>query len=134
MPRLSVWFVRSSFLHLILGVTFGALMLTAKAEPAWGWAWTLFQSHIEVIAYGWMLQFVMGIAFWALPRYKNPPKRGDERPIWMAWVLINVGVWLIALSPWLGGSWARTVGVGCELLAVTLFAVHAWPRVKPLGV
>ena len=133
MPRLSVWYVRTSFLHLMLGVTYGALMLTAKAAPDWAWAWRLFPSHIEQIAFGWMLQFAMGIAFWALPRYLHPPKRGDERPVWAAWVLLNIGVLLLALSPWLTGDWTRLAGGLAQVLAVVLFAVHAWPRIKPLG-
>jgi hypothetical protein len=133
MPRLSVWYVRTSFLHLVLGLTFGALMLTAKGAPGWGWAWAFFPVHIELIAYGWMLQFALGIAFWALPRYKEPPKRGDERPVWLAWALINLGVIAIALAPWMGGDWLRIAGGLAEALAVLLFALHAWPRVKPLG-
>ncbi len=133
MPRLSVWYVRTSFLHLALAVTYGALILTAKAAPGWGWAWRLFPSHIEQIAYGWMLQFAMGVAFWALPRYKEEPKRGDERPVWAAWALINLGVVLLALAPWLGDDWMRFAGGAAEALAVILFAVHAWPRIKPLG-
>ncbi|MBK6646546.1 MAG: hypothetical protein IPG44_12535 [Anaerolineales bacterium] len=30
MPRLSVWFVRASFVHLLLGLFFGALILAQK--------------------------------------------------------------------------------------------------------
>ena len=134
MPRLAVWYVRISFLHLILGVTYGALILTAKAMPELGWAWSLFPSHIEHIAFGWMLQFAMGIAFWALPRYRVEPKRGNERPVWVAWGLLNFGVLLLALSPWLGLNMATRLLSGlAELLAVGLFAIHAWPRIKPLG-
>ncbi len=133
MPRLSVWYVRTSFLHLALAVTYGALILTAKAAPGWGWAWRLFPSHIEQIAYGWMLQFAMGVAFWALPRYREEPKRGDERPAWAAWTLINLGVALLTLAPWLGDDWMRFAGGAAEALAAILFAMHAWPRIKPLG-
>ena len=134
MPRLSIWFLRSSFIYLVIGVTFGALILTAKALPSWGWAWTYFGSHIELMAYGWMMQFVLGIAFWALPRYLKPPKRGDERPVWVAWGLINLGVLGIVVAPWLHLPWLHTLGALAQAMAVLLFALHAWPRIKPLGV
>ncbi len=134
MPKLTVWYLRAAFVHLTLGVTFGALMLSAKALPAWGWAWAWFPSHIELMAYGWMMQFALGIAFWALPRYLKPPKRGDERPAWGAWALINLGVVLLAYGPVLGLDWARSAGGAAEALAVILFALYVWPRIKPLGV
>ena len=134
MPKLTVWYLRAAFVHLALGVTFGALMLTGRALPSWGWAWAWFPSHIELMAYGWMMQFALGIAFWALPRYLKPPKRGDERPAWAAWALINLGVALLAYGPMLGLDWARAAGGAAEALAVLMFAIYAWPRVKPLGV
>jgi len=133
MPRLSAWYIRASFLHLTLAVTYGALILTAKAVPGWGWSWMLFPSHIEEMAYGWMLQFVLGIAFWALPRYKHGPKRGDERPIWAAWGLLNLGIVLLTFDPWIGIGWIRSAGSMAEVLAVVIFTISAWPRIKPLG-
>jgi len=134
MPRLTIWYLRAAFTHLALGITFGALMLTAKAAPSWGWAWAWFPSHIELMAYGWMMQFALGIAFWALPRYLKPPKRGNERPAWAAWWLLNAGVLLLAYGPMLGWAWARAAGGVAEGLAVLLFAIYSWPRIKPLGV
>ncbi len=133
MPRLSIWYIRAAFVHLALGATFGALLLTSKALPAWGWAWAWLPSHIELMAYGWMMQFALGVAFWALPRYLEPPKRGDERPAWAAWALINLGVLLLAYGPALGLGWARSVGGAFQAVAVILFAWSAWPRIKPIG-
>jgi len=133
MPRLSLWYLRAAFLNLLIGVTLGALMLTAKALPGWGWAWTAFPSHIEMMAYGWMMQFAMGVAFWALPRYLHPPKRGDGRPAWAAWALLNSGVILIAIAPYAPFRWLRPTGASLEVLSVILFACYVWPRIKPVG-
>ena len=133
MPKLTVWYLRAAFLHLALGITFGALMLTAKAVPSWNWAWAWFPAHIELMAYGWMMQFALGIAFWAMPRYLKPPKRGDERPAWIAWALLNAGVLLLAYAPMWGWDWARSAGGVAEVLGVMLFAISIWPRIKPLG-
>ena len=108
-------------------------MLTAKALPDWGWAWGLFPSHIEMMAYGWLMQFAMGIAFWALPRYLHAPKRGDERPAWAAWALLNTGVVIIVFASYLPWGWPKLAGASFETLAVVLFAMYAWSRIKPVG-
>ena len=41
MPRLSVWFVRCSFIHLFLGFTLGGLILANKGFPFAPWIWNL---------------------------------------------------------------------------------------------
>ena len=86
-----------------------------------------------MMAYGWMMQFAMGVAFWALPRYLHPPKRGDGRPAWAAWALLNSGVILIAIAPYAPFRWLRPTGASLEVLSVILFACYVWPRIKPVG-
>ncbi len=75
----------------------------------------------------------MGMAFWILPRF-GLSGRGNETLIWLAYALINIGV----LAVGLGGTLAAPpaimfAGRLAELLSVALFAIHAWPRVKPVG-
>lgn len=133
MPRLTRWYLRAAFINLAIGITLGGILLTAKALPGWGWAWALFPAHIEMMAYGWLMQFAMGIAFWALPRYLHAPKRGDERPAWAAWILLNASVAMIVLAPYLPLGWLKPAGISFETLAVALFSFYAWPRIKPIG-
>ena len=46
MPRLSVWFVRFSLIHLFLGFTIGGLILANKGIPFAPWVWNLLaRSH-----------------------------------------------------------------------------------------
>jgi len=74
----------------------------------------------------------MGVAFWILPRFQA--SRGDVRPAWAALVLINLGIGLVALSLVVDlGGWNVVVGRLAELIAVAAFALHAWPRIKPIG-
>ncbi len=133
MPRLSIWFLRLALIDLLLGFTIGAFILTAKAFPAWSWAWTLLPLHIELLLYGWLLQLAMGVAFWILPRFARPPKRGNVLLAWVALVLINSGLLLAfaaMLFAWPGGRlWSAVL----EAAAALTFALHAWPRIKPLG-
>jgi len=133
MPRLSSWFVRASFIYLILGFTLGSLLLLHKGLPLHPATWRLLPAHVEFLLLGWTAQLAMGVGFWIFPRFWR--SRGDERPAWLAFWLLNAGVWLVAarsmpgvppLAPFLG----RLAEVG----AVFSFVLHTWPRIKPPGV
>jgi hypothetical protein len=129
MPRLSVWFVRTALLYLALGFTFGALLLSNKGVPYLPELWRLRSLHIEILMTGWFIQFAMGVAFWIFPRWWHEPRRGDERGAYLAFGLLNLGVWLVALPPFLG--WPAGIVVAGRLLeagAAVAFAWHIWPR------
>jgi heme/copper-type cytochrome/quinol oxidase subunit 1 len=132
MPRLSSWFVRASFIYLILGFTLGSLLLLHKGIPLHPTIWLLLPAHAEFLLLGWTAQLAMGVGFWIFPRFWR--SRGDERPVWLAFALLNAGIWLVAagsmpgvppLAPFLG----RLVQAG----AAFAFLIHAWPRIKPPG-
>ncbi len=134
MPPLSRWSIRAALGYLALGFTLGALILAAKgvALPAWLWRWL--PAHIEFLMIGWTAQLVMGVGFWILPRFSHGPARGNEPAAWLAIVLLNAGIWLVALGSLLGAPPAAVpAGRAAEAGAALAFAVHVWPRVKPAG-
>jgi hypothetical protein len=133
MPRLSVWFVRASLLHLALGFSFGALMLWNKGLLTHPLAWRLLPAHMELLLVGWMVQLALGVAFWILPRFGT--RRGNVRLAWTAFWLLNLGVLLAGLGPVVGAP-PRLVLLGRALQAAgaAAFALHAWPRVKPANI
>lgn len=133
MPRLSRWFVRAALVYLAVGFTLGALMLSNKGLSLSATIWRLLPAHIECMLLGWTLQLMMGVAFWILPRFQG--QRGREAPAWMAFWLLNAGVLLAGLGATLALP-AQVVLAGrlAEVAAVVTFAVHAWPRIKPVGV
>ena len=136
MPRLSVYFLRAALLHFAVGVTFGGLMLANKGIPFAPWLWRLLESHVELVFAGWTLQLAVGVALWILPRLPGPDKYGRERLGWWAFVLLNGGVIAVALGRWLGVDVLALTAAGrlAELIAVTLFAVQVWPRIRALSV
>ena len=91
MPRLSVLFVRASLVYLAIGLTVGMLLLWNKGVPISPYVWMLLPAHIEFLLIGWIVQLALGVAFWILPRWQT--QRGDVRPAWAAFVLLNVGIW-----------------------------------------
>ena len=134
MPRLSVYYIRASLLYLLVGFTLGGLILANKGlgfSPA---VWMLLPMHIEFDMMGWLVQLVMGIAYWILPRFSNGPARGNERLSWLAFLLINTGILLAASDGIFSIQWISLVGRMLETLALILFAVGNWKRIKAHGV
>lgn len=134
MPKLSVYLVRAALVHMGIGFLFGALLLYHKGIPIYAWAWRLLNPHIELMIFGWTMQFVMGMAFWILPRFTGEQRYGRVYLGWWSFILLNGGVMLTASGAWVGSGWASLVGRLLVLASVILFAVLIWPRVKPLSV
>jgi hypothetical protein len=134
MPRLSVWLVRASFIHLFLGLTFGGLILANKGIPFAPWTWGLLPAHMEFLLIGWMVQLTMGVAFWILPRFRSGPPRGNVNFVWGALVLLNVGIIMIAVQPFIDMTWLVFTGRILETSAILLFIIASWQRVKPLEI
>ncbi|HQZ71833.1 MAG: hypothetical protein ACH37Z_01820 [Anaerolineae bacterium] len=134
MPRLSVYLVRTALLHLLVGFGLGGLLLANKGLSFWPALWRLRPAHIELLLVGWTVQLTLGVAYWILPRFRGDRPRGDRRPVWAAYMLLNVGVIALALGPWTARAGELALaGRGAELAAVLLFAWNAWPRVKAAG-
>lgn len=133
MPRASVWFVRGALTHLLLGFTLGALLLWNKGLPITPQIWRLLPAHMEVLLLGWIGHLALGVAYWILPRFQTA--RGNTRLAWAAFVLLNVGIALVSLAPFLPAFRGLSLaGRLSESAAAVTFALHAWPRVKPPGV
>ncbi len=133
MPRLSAWFVRASMIYLLVGFALGALMLAQDGisyDPA---IMSVLPIHIEFLLIGWLVQLAMGVAFWIFPRFGlgQPHSRGNAKLIWASFLILNAGVWIVALEVWFAS--ALLVGHALEVGAVIMFVVGLWRRVKPHG-
>lgn len=131
MPRLSVYFVRASLIYLLVGFTLGGLMLANKGILMSPMIWSLLPLHMEFAFVGWMIQLVMGVAFWILPRFNRGAPRGNERLAWLAFYFINLGIFLVILDTSLDISWLTLVGRIAEGLALVVFVLGHWRRIKP---
>lgn len=130
MPKLSAYFLRAALVSLCLGFTLGALLLWNKGAPLHPLIWRLLPGHMEFLLMGWMVQLAFGMAYWILPRWQA--SRGNTRPAWFTFALLNVGVLLVAVAPYAGSvRWVLPLGRLLEMLAAAAFAIHAWPRAKP---
>lgn len=130
MPRLTVWFLRTALIDLLLGFTFGALLLIHKGMLWFPWAWRFLPLHVDLLLLGWMGQLAMGVAFWILPRFGT--RRGVVWLAWVAWGSLNAGILLLFVAAGTAaGAWLWFAARTLEAVGVVAFAAHAWPRVKP---
>lgn len=133
MPRLSTWSIRASLLYLLIGVTFGQLMLFNKGIPIDGRIWLLLPAHIEFLLVGWMAQLALAVAHWIIPRFRGG-EYGNLALARLSFGLLNAGVLMAGLGPPLGAPpWIVLAGRLAEVGAVISYAVYIWPRIRPLG-
>ena len=123
MPRVSIWLVRAALLHLLSGSLLGGFYLASKAVGRPLWVAGYRPAHVEQMLMGWMVQLVIGVAYWILPS-RSDRTVSHVGLMWAVLALLNGGVLLAAAGPTLPGRCAET-------LAVALFAWHAWSRQRP---
>jgi len=133
MPRQSAWFIKASLIYLAVGFTFGGLMLANKGIFFSSFVYTLLPAHMEFLLLGWLVQLAMGVVFWVVPRFTGSKPRGDVHLIIAAFCLLNLGIILVSLQPYLDIDWLRLAGRSMEVVAVIGFGVGTWNRIKPLG-
>jgi hypothetical protein len=140
MPRPSAWAVRASLIHLSLGFTLGALLLTNKGLAFAPDLWRLLPAHIEILLVGWVVQLALGVAYWILPRVRAsrgaepeaPGSRGGQIRMIATLVLLNGGVLLAGFGPVVAApAEVRLAGRIAEAAAALLFALHAARRLRP---
>lgn len=130
MPPLSQWYIKFSFLYLLLGYSFGALLLAHKGRPLSPALWNWLPAHIEWLLVGWVAQLTLGMAFWIMPRFWKEPRRGNTTGAYLALVMLNAGIWLVALAPVLRlNAWVLVTGRLLEAGAAVAFAHAIFPRV-----
>jgi hypothetical protein len=137
MPRVSRWFIWMSLVYLALGFTLGALLLFNKGIPLSPALVRLLPAHVEFLLAGWVIQLVMGVATWIFPRFgvRRSPY-GSDAATWLAFVFLNIGVCLVAISPLASNGVGRVLplaGRAAEAGAAVVFAVNVWARVRASG-
>ena len=130
--------LRLALVWLMIGFVIGGLMLTDRNVPG-EWRLWLSPGHGHMLFVGWFLQFVVGVAYWLLPRKRSPeqPIGYAERPAYVAVAALNAGLVLRV-----GGEAAERSGLANDLTfivlaiaavlqigAAAIFVTQLWPRV-----
>jgi len=107
-----------------------ALLLLIAAQLEWiGGRWVLAAEHL--VALGWMMLMIVGVAYHILPRFSGCGTRG---PVWArAQLLCHFGA-LALIVPALGFGWKAGFALGGFLMALALglFAGTVWPTLRSI--
>jgi heme/copper-type cytochrome/quinol oxidase subunit 1 len=137
MPRLTRYFIKTALIYLVASLLIGTLVAARAAFDLPSELAALTPVYFHLFMVGWVTQLIFGMLFWMLPRESKERPRGDERLAWAAYILINVGLLLRAISeplvtlqPDLGAGWLLALSAGLQLIGGWAFIGNAWPRVR----
>jgi hypothetical protein len=130
MPRETVWMLRAAMAHLVLGFSLGALLLIAKEWPMGLPTGAWLAVHRDVVLIGWMVQVVLGVAYWILPKYPREPIRGPRWAAVAGVLLLNGGLVLGLVARSFGRPAIGYVAIASGTL---LFVAVLLPRAKAFG-
>lgn len=142
MPQEPRRFVKAGLAWFVTGFIIGAAMLTAKSA-GWTVPYWITVVHVHALFVGWLVNMVCGFALWMLPlnreRYPQTKGRYSIAVINASFALLNTGLLARIITEPLfdsghTGIVIRTILVfagAAQLLAVILFAITAWTRVRP---
>lgn len=125
--------IRLALLYFVTGIFIGGLMLANKTTEFYPQVWLLLPVHIEMMIFGWIIQFTLGTAYWILPRFVEGEPRGNRKLTLMIPVLLNLGILLIIGGHLLhAGQEIRVLGKIAETATVPLFVTLHWKRTSKI--
>ncbi len=139
MPPLTRWYIRTSFVYLILALLLGAVLGAQAMGVLDTHSLSLYPTYLHMLAEGWITMLIIGVAFWMFPKYSLDQPRGSLRLGWAGYILLNAGLLLRLVSePVIGGAltqapvWATllTIAAFLQWLGGMAFVVNTWARVK----
>ncbi len=130
-------FIKTALLYLLSGFLLGALLLLGKG----GWFVPTLPEvyvtlHTHLIAVGFFLMLVMGVAYWMFPRLPGTtPQMAARDPLaWVSYVLLNGGLLLrVVFEPMLPAPAARPamlISAIAQVGAVLFFLLAIWRRIR----
>jgi hypothetical protein len=128
MPTVSIVFIRWSLIQLGILSTLGSILLISKATGEYSWWWQFRAIHSEGMWIGWILNLVLGTAWWIMPkRLDFPDKYGFG---WIAWLSFGFAQvdWLYRI--FIDANVAPIFIRLTPFFAMLCFVIGIWPRLK----
>jgi hypothetical protein len=127
-------------INLLAGVVAGALYWAEVRWSIWPPLAALNPVYIHLLVVGWLTQFIFAVMYWMFPIISKSSLRGDPRPAWVAFILLNLGLILRAVcEPWRAISPTSVNATGLVISAVLQVAASylivwvCWPRIRERG-
>lgn len=134
MPTLTRWYIRTSFLYLLVALLLGvplALRTRLSLPAVFGF---LSPVYFHLFLVGWITQLIFGVIFWLFPK-PEADHWNWERTGWLTWALLNSGLLLRVLtepiaaqSPGSLWGWGLVLSAILQWLAGMGLILIVWPR------
>jgi hypothetical protein len=131
------YFIRTALAYLLAAFLVGGLVLVNTGLALDGRISALLPVFYHLLMVGWATQLICGVALWMFPPLSRERPRGDERLGWITYTTLNAGLLLRVIfeplhtwrpASWLG--WPLVLSALLQVLAIWVFVVAIWPRVK----
>jgi hypothetical protein len=137
MPLLTRWFIRISFLYLIVALLLGFLLSLRPLFPLPPVLTATVPGYFHLFLVGWLTQLIFGTVFWLFPPADPPRPELEARLGWGVLVLLNAGLLLrvlgepvVALQPGSAWGWLLVVSAVCQWVAGLAYVTLVWPRAR----
>ena len=124
MPKLSIFFIKTAFAYLIIGHLLGFILLINKGFYLSPSIWNFLPLHIKIVFWGWLLQFIFGVAFCILPRFEDFEK---SKRTWTSYIFINTSLILSIIIEILKINNFSSIYIKISLF---LFVSHLFKRIR----
>ncbi len=130
MPPVAILFLRTGLVMLVAGMLIGAAGLV---EPSW-MTRERAVTHTHLLLVGWLLNTVIGVAWWMFPRV--PGTIAPARLVLVGWAALNGGLLLRAGVDLFGGGMPdapallRWISAVLQTGGIALLAASLWRRIR----
>lgn len=128
MPSVSSVFIRWSLVQLAIASTLGLILVVSKALGEYSWWWQFRSLHTEGMWFGWIINLVLGTAWWIMPkRLDFPDKYGIQAFAWLSFGFMQIDwFYRLLVEPNIVPVYISLT----PLVAVICFVIGIWPRLK----
>lgn len=133
-------FIKTAILFLFVGLIYGGwLLYRREILGAWPSSHQV-SAHAHVIAVGFVMFLILGVALWMFPRPAKDDRRYRPRRIEAAWWILApataVRFVTEAAGPGEPGSWPGWLILAAatgQFVGLALYFYTMWPRIRPVG-
>lgn len=138
MPKITIYFIRSGMIFFALSLVLAVIMAFSQSGFA-EYSWTMWRPIFwHFLLVGWITQVIMGVSVWMFPRKRRGQSGGGENAAWIAFIGINTGLVLRALTePFLSISYSSgfmgvliVASAVLQVVGGAAYVIGIWPRVK----
>lgn len=129
-PKPSIWMIRLSLVYFSISAGLGSMIFIHKAIDIHSMLWAFLPIHYELAMWGWLVQFVMGTAYWIFPKKLEGERRGPAASAWAMVIIFNSGLIFLITSHLFSTSPSFTI-IGRVLITVgiLIFTILIWFRI-----